>query len=57
MKVKLVFGRTLWDHEMTWEDIKIFEVEIPLDKRNPDGMGDYNALRCCWPESSREGTP
>lgn len=50
MKVKLVLQRTLWDPEMTWADTKIVEVEIPLDKQNPDGKGDYNVVGCCWTE-------
>lgn len=50
MKVKLILGRTLWDPQIIWTDTKIMEVEIPLDKQNPDGQGCYQIIGCCWPE-------
>ena len=50
MKVNLVLQRTLWDPEMTWRDTKIIEVEIPMEKINPDGKGDYKVIGCCRQE-------
>lgn len=50
MKAKLVLSRTLWDPCNTWSEIKIVEVEIPLEKQDPDGKGFYNVVGCCWPE-------
>lgn len=52
MKVKLVLARTMWDPEMTWKDTRIFEVEIPLDKQDPDNRGCYNVVGCYWPEEA-----
>lgn len=54
MKVNLILQRTLWDPEMTWADTKILEIEIPMEKQNPDGKGDYQVIGCCWPELPQE---
>lgn len=50
MNIKLILGRTLNDQETSWVDTKIIEVEIPLEKQNPDGYGNYNVIGCTWPE-------
>lgn len=51
MKVNLVLQRTLWDPEMTWKDTKIIEVEIPMEKMNPDGKGDFHVIGCFCPDN------
>lgn len=50
MKVKLILSRTMNDWVQAWQDIKIVEVEIPLQKQNPDGGGCYQVIGCDWPE-------
>lgn len=57
MKVKLVLARTLCDPLTAWQDIKIVEVEIPLQKQNPDGGGCYQVLGCDWPEEEPNERP
>lgn len=54
MKVNLILQRTLWDPEMMWKDTKILEIEIPMEKQNPDGKGSYQVIGCCWPEVPQE---
>lgn len=50
MKIKLIFGRTAYDTETSWEDLKEVEVVVPDYLHTPEREPKYHLLGAIMPD-------